>query len=132
MDTSNKSFIDFQGECSFDFESTDLITGITYKGKFTAKRPNIGAQFGIQRDIGRIKLDVPFFDNNNEMILFMWAYCKNTIVDFPKWYEDTNYLQDLFDRNMIMTLYNKIQDGFDPEGKEKKAQSEEEYEDKSE
>lgn len=101
--------MDYSKETTFYFEQEDVVTGELFKGDFSVRRPTIGDQIQIQRDISRVKGDVNKLESGFETILFMLCYCKYVITNAPKWYYDSGNGENLYSAEIISELFVKIQ-----------------------
>ena len=85
-----------------------VVTKHAYTGEFTSKIPNLRMQANIAKyrsilnggdDIG--------LDIGTRNLHHMIAYLKNVLTEYPKWWEECEYGYDLYDVNIIESVYEK-------------------------
>lgn len=83
-------------------------SGAEYKGsKFTYKKPNIRTMSEIAKTTARLNEDLPQLDPDIKFLHSVLATLKHTLVEVPKWWEDSDYGFELDDLNMIFDVYDK-------------------------
>ena len=91
---------------TFSLEEKGVATSIEYGGEFTAKIPNLKmhakiAQFKKLLNGGEeAGLDVGTLNLHHQI-----AYLKHVLIDFPLWWKDSDYGYDLYDINVIESIY---------------------------
>lgn len=85
------------------------LTGHVYEGRFESKIPSLRIQ-------GQIDKYIKFLNGGMDATLDiqtlnlhrMTAYCKFTLVECDEWFTDSDYGLDLYDVNILETVYAKI------------------------
>lgn len=103
---------------SFEIQVVGRETGLNWVGKFTYKRPTLGARGRI--DVYRARLCGDQEALLPEVIEFheMVAYLRHTLTAYPEWWKDANFGLDLYDGNVVNEVYNRAME-FEATWKEK-------------
>lgn len=96
----------------FTFESIGDLTKISYNGVFEIKASlNFIEKINLETDTRNIlnhpqigEAVHPDIANSAYALALIKAY----VVKAPPWFNDSNYLRDFYDENVIVDLFNKI------------------------
>lgn len=106
-------------EYSFDIQETGKETGVNWVGKFKYKRPTLGARARIAVTYASLCGDMTNLGNDEvDDFNAILAHLRHTITESPDWWSDSFYGLDLYDGNIISSIYNKCMK-FEEEWKEK-------------
>lgn len=95
-------------EYSFDIEVIGNKTKNRYNGNFTFKKPNLGMKAEIAKTSARLGADVAMsLDVNTQTLHYTMAWLQHTLVNFPKWWEESNFGHELYDENVLTALLKK-------------------------
>ena len=93
------------------FNITDvegIITKTKYSGNFVSKVPNLRIQADIAKFRGSLNGgDDGGLDLGTKNLHHMIAYLKFVLTEHPKWWEEADYGYELYDLNVIETIYEQ-------------------------
>lgn len=98
-------------EMEHEFSISNLegsLTKNTYSGNFTCKITNIKTQAQIKKLKAKLDEGLTGLDFGVQKIHEMISYLRYTIIDSPKWWKDSDYGYELYDSNIVETLYNEV------------------------
>ena len=85
-----------------------IVTKHKYSGNFVSKVPNLRIQANIAKFRGVLNGgDDAGLDLGTQNLHHMIAYLKHVLVEFPKWWEESDYGYELYDINVIEKIYEE-------------------------
>lgn len=104
-------------------------TGKVFEGTFTYKRPNLRVQSQIAKTTAVLDGGIANLDPDTKLIHNILATLKHTLIEYPKWWEETDYGYELYDVNIPIEIYKNIKE-FEKDWMDKVWSEEEESETK--
>lgn len=93
----------------FDIELEGQITKIPYEGAFQCKIPNVKDQSAIAKH--KAYLNGGFdetLDVGTRNLHHMISYLRYTLTSFPDWWKNSDLGYELYDANIVETVYGKV------------------------
>jgi len=97
-------------ETTFVIDAVGEDTGQHFEGSFTYKRPNIRNRNSIALLHNRLKLSQTNLSEDTDMLMYMVAFLKYTLIDAPKWWEESDGGLELFDIAPITEVFVKTRE----------------------
>jgi len=95
-------------ERSFDFKEVGTITSEEYAGTFTVRCIlNIGQKHAIELEKSRLLADQRNPTNGLISISIALAELHGRIIESPSWWKDSNNGIDIFDEEVIYSIFDK-------------------------
>lgn len=91
----------------FEIDVKGEDSGQTFRGEFVYKRPSLGVKTKIDIEFAKLKKGATDLNADTNLLLYMIAFLKNTIVEAPKWFLDSNGGLDLYDAEVVTCIYLK-------------------------
>lgn len=97
-------------EFTFDLNQKGSKTKKIYNGSFTYRRLSIGAMG--QAEVFRRTLNggLEVLDAEIDRLHEMLGWLKHGLVDSPEWWKQSKFGLNLYDVNIVVDIYNRIQD----------------------
>lgn len=94
---------------SFDIEIEGSLTKTKYSGNFSCQIPNLRTQALIAKHKAMLNAGLEdILDIATQNLHHMVSYLKYTLVEVPKFWEESACGYDLFDINVVEDIYNKV------------------------
>jgi len=96
---------------SFSIELEGNVSGQKYEGNFAGKMPNIKAQAQIAKHRAMLNAGLEEgLDVGTKNMHHMLSYLRYTLdkEQVPKWWKDADLGYDLYDPNVVETVYEKV------------------------
>lgn len=96
-------------EHDFEVKVEGQVTKHPYEGPFRCKIPNLKDQSAIAKH--RAYLNGGYdksLDVGTKNLHHMVSYLRYTLVSYPQWWEDTDLGYELFDANVVETVYGTV------------------------
>lgn len=93
----------------FEVDMKGQLTNLSYKGDFVCKIPSAKDQSAIAKH--KAYLNGGFDDGldvGTKNLHHMISYLRYTLKEFPKWWEDNDLGYELYDVNVIETVYGFV------------------------
>lgn len=97
-------------EKTFNIELNGSITGVTFAGQFTYKKPSLGAKSKIDVMHKSMNGDLRTLDDNTYLFNQAISYLRYSLISFPDWWKETSMGMELHDSNVVIEVYNKCID----------------------
>lgn len=96
-------------EHSFSISVEGNLTKAMFEGNFTCRIPNIKTQAAIAKHKAMLNGGYEEgLDLGTRNMHHMISYLRYTLSDMPKWWKDEDLGYNLFDINVIESVYNKV------------------------
>lgn len=100
-----------KNEAVFDFEHVGEITGKKYDGRFTVLCVlNMAQRHALELEKTRLLGNYSSPTDGLAGIALVLANLRSKIIDAPEWWKQSGGGYDLMDEDVLVTLYQKIQD----------------------
>lgn len=83
-------------------------TGQLWEGSFTYKRPNIRIETQIDKTKAILDGGIPGLSADTQFLHEVLSTLKHTLIDYPKWFEDSDFGYELYDANVIFDIFKQI------------------------
>lgn len=95
-------------EYNFHLDIEGNQTKSKFTGDFTFKKPTLGIKCEISRSATRLGGDVAQqLDTESKNLNYALAWLRHTLINFPKWWQEYEYGEKLYDDNVISELLTK-------------------------
>lgn len=94
-------------EYAFDIQIKGEESQIVWAGKFMFRRPTLRERAAIAALEARLNMDLTTIDPDARALNEALATLRFTLKDYPDWWKDTSYGDDLYDANVVIEIYNK-------------------------
>ena len=105
-------------ELIFEFSSIGEETRQNWHGRFVYKRPNIGKRLAIATTATRLLADAERLPIEITNLASVLAKLKHCLVEYPEWWKNNNFGENMYDLNIILEIFNKCHE-FDEEYEKK-------------
>ena len=95
-------------EFSFNLEAKGSETGKSWKGNFSFKRLNYRQKLDASKYAAQLNGDLATLPPNIKFTNDVLALLKFGLIEYPKWWEESNFGLELYDDNIIAELFNKV------------------------
>lgn len=96
-------------ENSFTIDEEGILKKIRYTGDFTCRIPNIKIQALISKHKAMLNGGFELgLDVGTKNLHHMISYLRYTLTEFPKWWKDADLGYDLYDINIVESVYAKV------------------------
>jgi hypothetical protein len=103
-------------------------TGQVFDGTFRYKRPNIRKNAEISKTAAILNGGIAGLDEDTRLLHDICATLKHTLMEFPEWWEKSDFGYELHDSNVIFDIYKECMK-FEGEWRDKVWASEDKKED---
>lgn len=94
-------------DTSFEIQVAGRETKINWIGKFKYKRPSLGARGRIEVMHRRLNGDQESLDREVDEFHAMVAHLRHTLVEWPTWWQESNFGLDLYDGNVVSEVHDR-------------------------
>lgn len=93
---------------NFNINLVGAVTKTPFSGNFVFQIPNIRVRAEAEKEKARLNqgLDKDL-DDAILSVHLMYSYLKHTLLESPDWFKESNYGYDLYDGNVLTTVYLK-------------------------
>lgn len=97
-------------EHTFELNKKGSFTGKIYQGNFTYRRLSIGSQG--KSEVLRVRLngDLTSIDPEIDRLHEMLSWLRYGLVDYPDWWRESKFGEDLHDIDIVKEIYIQITD----------------------
>jgi hypothetical protein len=93
---------------TIDVRGTD--TGQQFQGTFTYKRPNLRSKSNAAKLAARLNEDLKNLDDDTKLLHSILAELRFSLVQFPEWWQKSDFGLELYDANVIFDVYRACVD----------------------
>jgi len=94
-------------EHTFDIQIKGEESQIVWVGHFMFRRPTLRERAAIEALKTRLNMDLINLDEDAKALNEALATLRFTLKDYPDWWKESDYGSDLYDANVVVTIYNK-------------------------
>lgn len=94
-------------QTTFEFEVKGMDTKKVWKGTFTFKRLNYRSKLEAAKYAAILNGDLKTLQQDIKFTNDVLALLKFGLIEYPKWWEESNFGLDIYDDNIIVELYKK-------------------------
>lgn len=105
-------------ELIFELSETGEETKQAWNGRFVYKRPNIGKRLLVATTATRLLGEADKLSIEITNLAGILAKLQHCLIEYPEWWKNSNFGKDLYDLNIILSIFNKCQE-FDEEYEKK-------------
>lgn len=80
-----------------------------YDGTFTYERLTLGGRLKVNKMEAKLREDLSSLDDDVRIYVEMISFLRYGLTSYPKFWEDSNYGLELFDVNVITTVWKETQ-----------------------
>lgn len=95
-------------ETSFDIDVEGNVTQARYQGTFKFRIPNMRTRALADKERARLDEGLEKLDETVKDFHTMIGYLRHTLVEAPDWWKKSDAGYDLFDANVITSVYVKV------------------------
>ena len=94
-------------EHKFSIQVVGENTKMNWVGPFTYHRPTIGKTTEIEVTRARMSGDLATVHQDVGDQLYVLAFLRSTLIDFPEWWRESDFGASLYDPNVIFEVFNE-------------------------
>jgi len=84
--------------------------GTVFDGTFTYERLTLGGRLKVNKMEAKLREDLLTLDDDVRIYVEMISLLRYGLTEFPEWWQKSNYGLELFDINVITTIWKETKD----------------------
>ena len=100
-----------KNEKNFDLKTKGETTSVSYEGRFKCKCIlDISGKHSLELEKTRLMADYANPTNGLQGISLTIATLRAKLVEWPSWWDDSNYGLNILDENVILEIFDQVED----------------------